>query len=398
MIDVRQLHEPEFRPAHSLFRGALHQAPASDEHWQHTHGTYQPGRALGAFEGTEMVGTALSFAMRMTVPGGADVPMAGVTNVGVRADRTRRGALTALMRTQLEQLREQGDVAATLRASESPIYERFGYGVATRGRDIEVDLNRAGWREGAPTGGDIRLLAPEQIRTTLPEVHRRLPPRRPGAVSRPDHWWDVVVGRPIATGDHVVAAVHSGPDGDNGFAVWTPERDPRSEGVLIVRDLVAGSASAHAGLWRLLASIDLVAGVRARLQPLDDELDLLVADSRGVHTTGIEDEVWLRLLDVPAALSARSYGAADPVVIEVHDALLPANAGCYRVGPDGAEPVDAEPDLSLDVSQLAMAYLGDRAPSVLAQAGRIAVSDPTAAARADALLRTGEPPWCGTYF
>ncbi|MGH4023064.1 MAG: GNAT family N-acetyltransferase [Pseudonocardiaceae bacterium] len=398
MVDVRQLHESEFRPAHSLFRAALHSAPAPDEHWQYIHGSYEPGRVLGAFDGTEMIGTALSFTMRMTVPGSADVPMAGVSRVGVRADRTRRGALTELMRRQLDELREQGDVAATLRATESLIYERYGYGVASRGRNVEVDLRRAGWRDGAPTGGEVRLLVPEQMHITLPEVYRTLPARRPGAATRPQHWWDDVVRRLVATGEHLVAAVHTGPDGDDGLAIWTPERDPRTDGLLVVRDLVPGSAAASAGLWRLLTSIDLAGTVRAPLQPLDDQLDLLVADGRGVRTTGIEDEVWLRLLDVPAALTARNYGAAEPVVLEVFDAALPANSGCYRITPEGMEQASAEPDLSLGVGPLAMMYLGDRAPSALARAGRITVHHREALSRADVLFRTPEPPWCGTYF
>lgn len=399
MIDVRTLTEPDFRPAHSLFRAALHAGPAPDEKWVHVRDSYEPGRALGAFDGDELVGTAQSFAMRMAVPGGGVLPMAGVTRVGVQADHTRRGALTALMRAQLRDLHSRGEPFASLRATEYGIYRRYGYGVASRGRDVEVDLYRAAPRPDAPTGGEVRLVDRSRIRDVLPAVYERLGMHRPGTATRPAHWWDNMINLPLATGEHLMAAVHRGEDGDDGFVVWTPHRDPRSDGRLEVRDMVTGGAQAHAGLWRFLTGIDLMRHVEVRLQPLDDPLELLVDDPRAVRTTGVEDEVWLRLVDVPAALAARRYGHSDePVVIEVADAVLGSNAGCYRIGPDGAERSGDRAALVLDVATLANAYLGDRAPSALAAAGRIEVRDAGALPILDGLLATPSAPWCGTYF
>lgn len=91
------------------------------------------------------------------MPGGATIATSAVTRVGVRADRTRRGLLTAMMARVLADAAENGEVLASLRAGEARIYGRFGYGVATRGRHIRVAGRGAGFRDGAPRGGAVRL-------------------------------------------------------------------------------------------------------------------------------------------------------------------------------------------------------------------------------------------------
>lgn len=400
MTETRTLDPDQYRAAQDLFRAGLHDPPSTDDGWPVVAPSFEAGRVFGAFLDGEFVGTALSFAMRMEVPGGARLPTAGVTRVAVRVDRTRRGALKALMLAQLRDLADRGDVLATLRATSHRIYGRFGYGVATRGRDVEVAGHSAGWRPGAPVGGDVTLLPAGELRAALPELHDRIGWGRPGATARPGHWWDVVLDvAPRTSGEHLVAAVHAGADGPDGYVVWSPRRESGSEeGSLVVHDLWAAGPRAYAGLWRLLLRVDLVTRVRAPLRPLDEPLELMVDDPRRVRTTAVHDEVWLRLVDVPAALRARSYAAAEPVVLEVTDALLPANGGRYRIGPDGAERTDAPAQLGLDVGELAVLYLGDRRASELALAGRIAVHDAAAPARADALLRVSGAPWSGTQF
>ena len=148
----------------------------------------------------------------------------------------------------------------------------------------------------------------------------------------------------------------------------------------------------------LLLGLDLVRSVTLLTRPLDEDLDLLLTDPRAAKYGGSEDETWLRLVDVPTALAARTYGQAGPVVLEVVDDLLPANSGRYLVGPDGAGRTDREPQLRLNVSDLAAAYLGDRPLSRFAAAGLVEVFDEAALADADLLFRLDEAPWCGTYF
>ncbi|HEX4724193.1 MAG TPA: sterol carrier protein domain-containing protein, partial [Pseudonocardiaceae bacterium] len=170
--------------------------------------------------------------------------------------------------------------------------------------------------------------------------------------------------------------------------------------VLNVEDLIAGTPQAWAGLWRFLFTVDLVDDIKAHLRPLDEPLEELFADRRAVRTTGIDDETWLRIVDVPQALAARSfgYGQTDSIVIEVRDSLLPNNSGRYRIGDGPAGPVGEPAELVLDVAALATIYLGDVPPSALAATGRLSAVKDDAVGVADRLFAVQTSPWCGSYF
>lgn len=398
--DVRFLGPDDLRAAHHLFASALLHAPLDDAAWASAGAaSYAPGRTLGVHgaDGTTLVSTATSFPTTTAVPGG-ELPTAAVTRVGVRADHTRRGLLTALMRAQLEDVAERGEVLASLRASEARIYGRFGYGVASRGRSVRVRRSGLGWRAGAPAGGTVRLIDAAEIPAVVAPLHDRLARCRTGGISRTAGWWGSVLTR--LTDTHaVLAAVHTGPDGDDGFALAVPsDGETFGRATLAVKDLHAAGPGATAGLWRFLLDVDLVGAVEADLRPLDEPLELLLADPRDCTVTGVDDETWLRIVDVPAALAARSWGEAEPVLLGVHDPLLHANSGVYRIGDGAAERTTGTADLECGVAALAMAYLGDRRPSELAATGWWTGHDPKALARADAAFSTGTVPWCGTFF
>ena len=398
--DIRVLDESNVRTAHTLFRGALHSGPAPDEKWEQVKETYAPGRTFGAFQDEEMVGTAQSWSARLAVPGG-EVPVATVSRVGVRADWTRRGVLSALMRRQFQSIRESGEIVSALRASEAAIYSRFGYGVASRGRRVTLNRHRVSALPAKGTDGRIRLVDKDTALALAPEVYTAAGLTRPGMTSRWPAWWTINLRREM-TDENARLAVHRGADGDDGYVLysvkWDPSGLPGSKSVLTVLDLVAVNPDVWAELWRFLFRVDLVDEIVAELRPLDEPLEWLLADRRVVKVTDIDDETWLRLVDVPAALAARRYGAAEPVVLEVRDRYLPENDGAYRITPDGAERTSAAADLSLDVSLLAATYLGDVSFTELAWANRVDVLDGAAPARADALFATDRAPWSGTYF
>lgn len=400
--DVRTLTDPaQRRAASDVFLGTLHRGPVGDEVWD-AHGQAADEHWLGVYADGEIVGSANSFPTRLTLPGGARVPAAAVSAVGVRADSTRAGRLTALMRAQLAAARDRGDVATVLRASEAVIYGRYGYGVASRGEHVRL-ASRPGWRPDAPADGTVRMLGPDEAAKRLPELQERLAAARPGGMTRNARWWRRALhpAGPAASGYKGIA-VHTGPDGDDGFAVWgVTERAPGPGGTdeIAVEQLWAGTPAATAGLWRFLAGIDLAAAVTAWARPLDEDLDLMLADVRDLRITGRGDDLWLRLVDVAAALGARTWGPGEPVVLRCHDPVFD-DAGTWRIGPDGARPAgNAVPDLECGPESLAPAFLGDRTPSSLVAAGRWAENAPGAAARADALFAVpGPAPWCGTSF
>lgn len=390
---LRVLRPDEHRAANDLFRSSIHVAPTGDD-WRYAERAYQPGRALGAFD-AKLIGTAGSFDSEMTVPGGKRLALAAVTCVGVRADRRRRGVLTALMRRQFEGFVERGVPLAALYASEPVIYGRFGYGVATRVHKYTVDRRLAVLRPEVPAGGEVEVVDVDGIFDRLPRIFAELPHTRPGMMTRPDYWWAGFERHARTSRQPCLAAIHHGPDGPDGFVLYSSREDRTALEVTVQH---SANSAAFAGLWRFLIGVDLLDVVEVCDRPLDDVAELLFTDPRAcasAETTG--GRLWLRLVDVPAALAAREY-EGEPVVLEVADPLLQANSGRYLVSPDGVAVTTEPAELRLDVSTLAMLYLGTWPASALTAVGRIEELTRGAAARADRLFGTAVAAWCGTRF
>lgn len=390
------------REAAEVFAGAYLVGPVTDRMWLRSAATYKSGTVHAVLEVDHSVGAvARSFDTVLTVPGGR-VPAAGVSSVGVRSDRRRRGHLRALMTAQLEHLRGTGAVAATLRATEATIYERFGYGVASSYATLTVDRARARLRPGAAPEKTLRLVAPTAALQLLPGVHDRLARTRPGAIARPSWWWTAQVARKLDKDEPLwVLCTEDGEGEVDGWVIYTaihtdtPSEEHRTEVGVI--DLVGATPEVELALWQAALAIDLAETVVAQGRPLDENLPLALVDPRAARMSAVEDETWLRLLDVPSALAARSYGVAEPVVVEVDDPLLEGNSGRYRVGPDGSARTDATPDVHVGVSELAAVYLGGTRFTALAAAVRVR-GDAEALRRADLLFAADRAPWSGTYF
>ncbi len=359
----------------------------------------EPGGQLGVFVDGEMVGTAASFRNQLVVPGGVRVSHAAVTDVGVLPTHTRQGLGAALMRAQLAQIAERGEVVATLRASEAVIYERFGYGVASSAASVDLLTTRARLRPGVAPGGRLRFVDPATSWDLLERIYQGV--ERPGTIQRWPGWWKVqqFIGKD-KNPSYVV--VHGEPGAEDGFVRYHPQDTDSwftsTDRAIQVVDLVAATDAAHHGLIRFLLSIDLVHRVELVKMPVDHSIEKLVLDERAVRTTGVFDETWLRLVDVLAALAARTYRGSEAVVIEVGDALLPANDGRYRISAAGAEPTTAPADLALEVSALAAVYLGGTAFWHLAAAGRVRELTEGALSRAEQLFATDRAPYAGTGF
>ncbi len=403
-FQVRAVTEGEQRACLQVLEEALHAKPISDEAWAKMAPSWPAAGKFAAFDddGTP-VGITSSFEIELTVPGGQKLTTAAVDGVGVRADWTRRGILTTMMAAQLEDLAARGVPLAALHASEGVIYGRFGYGAATFCKGVYVERPRAQVRDGVGREGVVRFVTPAEAVERVPALYNRFQGTRPGFASRPAQWWPGFFDRLVTGNDGYRVAIHSGPDGDDGFVAYQTidARDrqaPERGAILEVRALHAATPRAWAGLWRFLLSIDLVSAVAGRGRPMDEPIAELLTDPRAVNTTEVIDDLWVRLVDVLAALRARTYGTAEPVVLEVFDKQLPDNNGRYVVGPDGVERTTAEAELRLDVSTLSSLYLGHGLFTDLALSGRVEVLDEAAAARTDALFHTARAPWCGTFF
>lgn len=381
----------------------------------------EAGRPLGLFQpgpdGTdELVGTAGSFTSRLVIPGGARVPMAAVTDVGVLPTHTRRGLARALLQRQLEQLAARGEPVATLRASEGTIYERFGYAIASATAEVAVDAARVRLRPtvpppvtppGLPDGVPaVRFVEPRASWDLLARIYAGR--GEVGTIDRPRSWWTAAQWSAKRTKDALYVVVHGAPGAEDGYLRYHPVTLEHwftsTDRSVIVDDLVATTPQAYRALLRFLFSVDLLHRIVISKLPVDHGLEKLVLDERTVQTTAIADETWLRLIDVPAALSARTYRGPGAVTIAVTDEQLPANTGRYRVSAAGAQRTDAAPDLSLDVAALAALYLGGTPWWSLVAAGRVVehTGSPNhpegAVARADRLFATERAPFTGTMF
>ncbi len=401
--------DPAELPAAVRAHGAAFGHHPTDEDVECARLLFDPDRSLAAFDGGEVVATAGAMPLQLSLPGGTAVPAAGVTDVGVVPTHRRRGLLTAIMDRQLTDVAGRGEAVAVLITSETAIYGRFGYGLASSTTSWRLATEGSALTRPPSAAGQVRLVGAGEAAAVLPDVHDRTRRHRPGAVSRPPGWWRRWFRDRERDRDGASArfyAVHEGPDGrPGGYAAYRVgggwEHGLAAKDVTVA-DLHATGAEVEAALWRFLLDLDLVVAVQASRRPVDEALRWRLADPRRLVVTEVVDDLWLRLLDVPTALAARRYGTEDRLVVELTDAFRPANGGRYLVegGPAGAvcARTGAGPDLAMTVADLGTLYLGGVPATVLAAAGRVVEHRPGALARADAFLGTAPAPWCGTFF
>ncbi|MER6219734.1 GNAT family N-acetyltransferase [Streptomyces sp900105755] len=350
------------------------------------------------------VGTAATHAFELTLPGGTLVAAAGVTAVGVLPSHRRRGVLSAMMRRQLADLRAGGEFLSVLLASEAPIYGRFGYGPATYTGRLTVPRHRgalavprAHGSGGGADSGSVEVLRRAECGAILEEVYDRYRRAQPGALSRPHRWWALRAGQPPISPAPRYLAVHRGTDGvPDGYASYSIE-----SGTLTVDEIIAADDAVFTALAWFVLGHDLVSQVVFKHVPPGHPLRWQFADFRAGEVSGDTDWLWVRLLDVPRALTARGWFTDGELVLDVDDPFLGEHGRhllTVRDGKADCVPTDRRPDLSLDVRDLGSLYLGGTAPSTLVRAGHVRAHHPDAAANADALFRADRPPHCLHWF
>jgi predicted acetyltransferase len=348
------------------------------------------------------VGTAAAYSFELTLPGEILAPAAGVTAVGVLPSHRRRGVLSAMMRRQLTDLRARGEFLSVLLATEALIYRRFGYGPATYEQRLTVRRHEAALAapraHGMADSGSIELLRRAECGEILEEVYDRYRRAQPGALSRPHRWWASGAGQPPVSPAPRYVAVHRDADGvPDGYASYSLS-EPET---LTVDETIATDDTVSLALARFVLGHDLVKQVVFKRCPTDHPLRWQLADFRAAQVSDDTDWLWVRLLDVPRALTARGWFTDGELVLDVDDPFLGEHGRYLLTVRDGkAECVstDREPDLSLDVCDLGSVYLGGTAPSTLVRAGHIRAHHPGAAALADGLFRTERPPHCLHWF
>ncbi len=364
---------------------------------------HEAERTRGAFDGDELVGTLAVYSLELTVPG-ASLPTAGTTGVTVRPTHRRRGLLRALMRAHFEDVRERGEPLAALWASESAIYHRFGYGVAAPLCSEQIDRAHTAFVPTAHARGRCRMIGREEAQAVLPILYERIRQGRPGMMSRSDAWWRhrILLDAPWQRGGatpHRRILYEQGGEA-RGYLFYRTRADKQTQSA-IVTELAGLDGEAERGLYDLACHLDLPESILLWNQPADSPLSHLLVDPRRLRRT-VRDALWVRPMDVAAALTGRAYAAEGRLTLAVRDGFLPDNEGAYALdaGPNGATckaVKTGSPDVELDVADLGAAYLGGVGFRTLARAGRVRGS-PEALARADAMFAWDPPPWNPEVF
>jgi predicted acetyltransferase len=368
-------------------------------------------RSLGLFEDGQTLATSGIFTRTLTVPGGL-VPCAAVTWVTVAPTVRRRGVLTEMMRRQLTGLHEEErEPVAALWASEFPIYGRFGYAPAAFRGGLTGRSERLRLRPDVDLGtGTVRLVDRETYQPAATALHDAVRRFVPGNLDRDERWWN---GRLLDLPDQrdgataLRFALHTEADGTvTGYAAWRmkgtwDDDSGEPDGALLVQEVRASSTQAYASLWKVLLSVDLVRTVKVPMASPDDPLRQMITDGRALAPRPV-DSLWVRLVDVGRALSARRYPAPIDFVLEVRDPFCEWNTGRWHLWghPAGAfcDRTDRDPDIVLGIEELSAIYLGGVSLAALQAAGRVTEVSPGAVTQASTAFGWPVTPWCPDEF
>lgn len=387
-------------------RGFLGPRPADDQVAARRTGLGHDRRLVGVYDPTSAdpaspVGTTICWPADLTLPGRRAVPSWAVSGVTVAPTHRRRGIARALLTAELRTAAALGLPVAILTVSEATIYRRFGFGPAALARDVTITTHRARWTGPEPTGR-VHLVEPEGLREDGLAIVERVRLETPGQISYDGHLWTRQLG--LAVGDdnakNLRCVRYDDADGaPQGFAVYQLREDESdfTQHTLTLHALVGATTDAYAGLWRFLLDMDLVATISAHLRPVDEPLRWMIDDFRAIRVDEL-DHLWVRVLDVPAALSARTYARQGRIVLAVDDPEgFAAGTWALDVEASGTATVartDEPADVSLTVDALGSLLLGGVSARTLAAAGRL-TGDP---ARIDELFRSPVEPYLSIWF
>jgi predicted acetyltransferase len=367
-------------------------------------------RVWGYRDQGRWVATLATEERTLTVPGPdggtRDVRADALTGVSVAATHRRRGLMTSLITRSLQAAKDRGDVLSMLIAAEWPIYGRFGYAQAVADASFTYHPRRPLAALPAPPAGTVRQVEPGEIGEAARAIFERARRLRPGQVDRRDPWWSRQLGldgyEPIGKRPNWI--LHEGPDGPDGLLAWKVSRDfdlGGRLGAIEVDDFIAANETAYRDLFGYLAGIDVVSEIKLDDRPLDEPIRWQLTDGRALEQTSWFDHLWVRLLDVPAALAARDYAVQGRVVLDVVDHGL-GGYGAGRVLLDvdesGAQckPTDEPADLRIDQRALASCYLGGHRLRQVAHG--VEELTPGSLQRADVMFSVPLAPWNQTGF
>ncbi len=354
-----------------------------------------PARIIVAEVDSEIVGGAGVFVFPFTLPGGRVVQATGVTFVFVASTHRRQGVLRLIMNELHRAADAHNEPLQLLTASEGGIYERFGYGVATEFRTVQVRRDQAKLRADAPRGGSTEFIDDAQEAMSVASaVWERYAAVNVAGQSLQTSWWQFLlgpIGDKVAGGPQEVV-VHRDDNGvADGLAIfrWKAGWDEvDSIATVEVSLLVALHPTAEVELWRLLLGLDLAVRIDADIAP-DGLLPWIVENPRAVRTVAIRDHLWARVGRPAELLTARNWAGHDDLVVEL------AGHGRFTLA---GEATDQPVDIVLPESTFGSCLLGAFSPTTLAAAGRLRATSTSSLERFEHAVRLARSPFLHRHF
>lgn len=353
------------------------------------------------------VATFASFPGTLNMGTGRLLPARQITAVTVSPTHRRRGILRRVITEDLQRAQAAGMPAAILTASEATIYGRFGFGAVTEGTKFSLKCARGAAMRAEPIGSVIAVdpaTQEEIIVRLLTEAHQ-------GTFGSVSHsrfdignamglWEDYDALTPIK---NLRAALHRDAQGSiDGFVSYEFSGWKAKTPALTIGHLITLNGAARRELIGYLADHDLIEEITGT-GPIDDVLRSSLENIRDYKIVRSSDHLWLRILDIPAVLTARSYRNDGKISLGVRDDLSLANGAWEISVQDGVPrvhraPADKRIDATLDIRDLAPLVMGTHSASHLFQAGLLSVHHSAALEILDSLFSAHEIPYCQAAF
>ena len=408
-IEIRACPSDRFRELLKLSGVAFHE-DVSDDMVERVERVADRERFFTALDGDRMVATSGVFTMRLSVPGG-EMPAGGVTWVAVLPSHRRRGLMSGMMRLMIDDCHSRGEPIAILWASEGSIYQRFGFGLATFSVNLEAETKSVGFARQWEPEGSCRFVTVGEGLDLVAPIYDAARVQRAGFLARTSDWWSGILPRPemdAKAGEVKRLVVYETAAGPEAYAVYKAKAEWNTRGpagVLTVEEAIGATPRGTREIWRFLLDVDLMRTLKAWRLPADHALFHLAAEPRRLGTT-VGDGLWLRIVDVAAALEGRSYGldaAADGrLTFDLRDDYCPWNAGRWTLevehGRAGLSRSSEAANIALDAGDLGALLLGGVGATELGLAGRVVELSAGGLGLTDRLFRTALDPWCPQEF
>ena len=361
-------------------------------------------------QSNRIIGTGGADSYWLTVPGGELVPMAGVAYMTTSVTHRRQGAFSNMMTYIHDAARERGDVISGLWASQSHLYGRFDYGLSINSYDWEIDPSFGEFSHfpaANANNADIKVsfIDADEADVVLPGIYERMHRQTTGSVNRTSGRWRYQLfdeERVRQGASPLFFAVCEEAGEQTGYVSYRMRRQGDSDmGTLEVVEQVSATEVAHAAIWRFLLDFDLVGNITAINRPSDDSLWWMLSDPRRLRRKS-HDALWVRLLDIPKALEARTYNSDGILKIGLVSDVQPESAGTYVIEIDDSrgsvKKTTDKPDVVMTPADLSALYLGGISSGPLFEAGRINEITTGSLVKLTGMFNTDSAPWCAHYF